>query len=200
MSQAAWAARTLSAVRALTPPPKEGEHAAGAGGAGAACAGPAARAAARAAWAAVGGPGALGRRWAHIVHSLERAASPDSPSLQRLPPLHTHLCMETRHLTGGQRARQGRRAGVSAGEPHLLGRGAAGPTGSLGDGPVAVTRGASTISAVGEQQGYLLAGAAKAKADRIATAMGLRRQSEPGNLTNLMPGSSRADWIAMAMA
>ena len=33
MRQAAWAARTLSAVRALTPPPKEGEHAAGAGGA-----------------------------------------------------------------------------------------------------------------------------------------------------------------------
>ena len=38
MSQAAWAARTLSAVRALSPPPKEGEHAAGAGGAGAAAA------------------------------------------------------------------------------------------------------------------------------------------------------------------
>ena len=94
MRQAAWAARTLSAVRALTPPPKEGEHAAGAGGAGAACAG----AAARAAWAAVGGPGALGRRWARIVHSLERAGAPDSPSLQRLPPLHTHLCTETRHL------------------------------------------------------------------------------------------------------
>ena len=82
MRQAAWAARTLSAVRALTPPPKEGEHAAGAGGAGAACAG----AAARAAWAAVGGPGALGRRWARIVHSLERAGAPDSPSLQRSRP------------------------------------------------------------------------------------------------------------------